>query len=465
MSETSLNDLPRELRMTFTRGNDALQRENYDYAIDLFNQVLNREPGLHECRKALRTAQLKKAGSGGGFMKKMWSSASSQPMVVKGQVALRKDPAEALSIAESILNSDPTNAGAHRIIVEAATALEMPHTAVLSLEILHRGSPKDKDVAVKFANALADVGNVARAESMLGEVCRAFPTDMDLAQALKNISARKTLDEGGYEALADGSGSYRDILKNEAEAKSLEQQNRVERSEDVTDRLIKEYESRLNTEPNNVKLLRSLAELYTQKKDFERALGFYDRLKFSDVGNDPSLDRGIAETMIRKYDYQVSQLDPAAPDYAEAVAHLQAEKQTYQLAECQKRVDRFPTDLQIRYEMGQLYFHAGKISEAIQEFQKAQSNPHRRIGAMNFLAQCYAKRKMFDLAARALQSAIKEKPVFDDEKKDLTYNLGIVLESMGKKDESIEQFKLIYETDAAYKDVSARVEKYYSGEG
>jgi len=84
---------------------------------------------------------------------------------------------------------------------------------------------------------------------------------------------------------------------------------------------------------------------------------------------------------------------------------------------------------------------------------------------MNFLAQCYAKRRMFDLAARALQTAIKEKPVFDDEKKELIYNLGLVLESMGKKDESIEQFKLIYEIDAAYKDVAARVEKFYSGEG
>jgi tetratricopeptide (TPR) repeat protein len=465
MSEKSLNDLPRDLRVLFTRGSDALQRDNLDYAIDLFNQILAREPGLHECRKILRAAQLKKAGAGAGFMKKMWNLGSSSPAVVKGQVALRKDPAEALQIAESILNGDPTNAAAHRLIVEAATTLEMPHTAVLSLDILHRGSPKDKDVALKFANALADIGQVVRAETVMGDICRAFPTDMDLAQASKNISARRTLDEGGYEALADGTGSYRDILKNEAEAKSLEQQNRIEKADDVTERLIKEYESRLNSEPNNLKLVRSLAELYTQKKQFDLALSYYQRLKSSDVGNDPSLDRGIAETTIRKYDHQISELNPSAPDHAETVAHLQAEKQAYQLDECKKRLERFPTDLQIRYEMGQLYFQAGKISEAIQEFQKAQSNPHRRIGAMNYLAQCYAKRRMFDLAARALQNAIKEKPVFDEEKKDLVYNLGVVLDSMGKKDESIEQMKLIYEIDAAYKDVSARVEKFYSGEG
>ena len=83
---------------------------------------------------------------------------------------------------------------------------------------------------------------------------------------------------------------------------------------------------------------------------------------------------------------------------------------------------------------------------------------------MNYLAQCFAKRKMFDLAARTLQNAIKEKPAFDDEKKDLIYNLGVVLENMGKKEEAIEQFKQIYEMDAGYKDVAAKVEAFYSGQ-
>jgi len=71
---------------------------------------------------------------------------------------------------------------------------------------------------------------------------------------------------------------------------------------------------------------------------------------------------------------------------------------------------------------------------------------------------------MFDLAAKTLQNAIKEKPGFDEEKKDLTYQLGCVLESMGKKDEAIEQFKIIYEMDISYKDVSAKVDAFYGGQ-
>ena len=465
MAEKGLNDLPRDVRVLLTKGNDALQRDNFDYAIDLFNQVLAREPGLHEVRKSLRTAQLKKAGDGGGIMKKLWSKTSSQPMVAKGELTLRSNPAEALQIAEQILNNDPNNSGAHRLVVKASHALEFPRTAAMSLEALFRNSPKDKEVAIEYANALAEIGEPKRGERILAELYRANPTDNDLSQALKDLSARKTMDEGGYDSLADGTGSYRDILKNENEARSLEQQNRVEKSEDVTDRLIREYEARAKTEPNNLKLVRSLAELYAQKKDFTRALSYYDQLKASDLGNDATLDKAITDTIARKLDFQVSQLDKNAADYSEQVAKLQAEKQQYQLDECKRRVEKFPTDLQIRFEMGQLYFQAGKYTEAIAEFQKSRNNPHRRVASMNYLAQCFAQKKMYDLAARSLQDAIKEKPVFDDEKKELVYHLAGVLEKLGKKEEAFEQLKLVYEVDSGYKDVSERVEKYYSGQG
>ena len=127
-------------------------------------------------------------------------------------------------------------------------------------------------------------------------------------------------------------------------------------------------------------------------------------------------------------------------------------------------MDRNPTDLAIRYEMGVLYFGAGKIAEAMGEFQKSKNNPNRKVPSMNYLAQCFAKRKMYPLAATTLQDAIKEKQIFDEEKKDLVYNLGTVFEAMEKPKEAIEQFEQIYAIDIGYKDVGARVDKHYGGQ-
>jgi tetratricopeptide (TPR) repeat protein len=465
MAEKSVNEISRDVRAIFQKGNDALIRENYDYAVDLLMQVLEKEPAFYDGRKALRQAQANKSGGGGGFFKKAWSSASSSPLVAKGQLALRRNPAEALAIGEQILNSDAASSAGHRLIAEAAIALDMPKTAVMSLDILFQNSPKDKNVAMQYANVLAETGEAQRAERILMEIARAMPNDAELHQALKDLSARKTLSEGGYDSLADGQGSYRDILRNPDEAKSLEQANRVQKTEDQAQNLIAEYEARLKNEPNNVRLLRNIAELYTQKKKFNLALEFYEKIKATEAGaSDATIDSAIALTKTRQFEHEVEQLDATAPDYTDRVAQINAEKQAYRIAECQKRVERNPMDFAVRYEMGVLYFNAGKISEAIAEFQKSKNNLNKKIASMNYLGQCFAKRKMYPLAATTFQDAIKEKQVFDEEKKELVYNLGIVFEAMEKQKESIEQFEQIYAIDSSYKDVAARVDKFYGSQ-
>ncbi len=162
MAEKTLNALSADLRRLYSKGAEALHRDNFDYAIDLFNQVLAREPAIYECRKALREAQARKAGAGKGLFRKILSSAGSQPHVVKAQVVLREDPAKAMQIAEQILNSDPENSQGHKLVVEAATALELPKTAALSLEVLFRNHPNNIETAIQYANALAEIGNPRR---------------------------------------------------------------------------------------------------------------------------------------------------------------------------------------------------------------------------------------------------------------------------------------------------------------
>ena len=466
MPEKLINEIPQDLRRLYTKVGEAVQHENYDYALALCCQVLEKEPGFFECRKTLRSVQARKAAAANkGFFKKMMSGAGSSPQIAKAKITLSKNPAEAMAIAEQVLNNDGGNSSAHRIIVDAAMALDLPQTAMLSLETMVRNSPKDRALVVEFANQVAATGGRADvAEQFLDELIRTTPYDPELQQAQKNLSAHKTLDEGGYNALEGGEGSYRDVLRNKEEAVSLEQEARVQKTEDVAERLIGEYEARLQGEPGNLKIVRSLAELYTQKAQYDRALEYYQRIQSSDLGGDATIDRAVADVTVRRFEQQLSQLDPAAEDLAEQTARIQAEKDAYKLAECQKRAEKYPTDMAIRFELGQLYFQAGKITEATGEFQKAQQNMHKRFAAMSYLAQCFAKRNMNDSAVRTLQNAIKEKAALDDEKKDLIYNLGCVFEKMGKKAEAIEQFLVLYESDVNYRDVGAKVDAHYAGQ-
>jgi tetratricopeptide (TPR) repeat protein len=463
MPEKSFNEVARVERELFEKGMAAVERNNLDYALVIFNQVLSKEPGFYECREKLRGTQLKKAGAGRSFFKNILGKAGSSPNLAKAQILLRSNPLEAIKSVEEILNSDPNNVLAHRTLAEAAIAADLPKTAVLSLEIARKNAPEDQDVARRLAEALVLLGNVTRAMTIYNELKRLNPFDAELDMTIKNLTASITMAEGGYDEIAGGNASYRDILRNKEEAVSLEQQNRVEKAGDIARRLISEYQARLEKEPKNLKLSRDIAELYTQIKDFDRALEYYNRIVTEEGLNDPSLEKAIADTNLRKYDYQISQIDPNAPDRAEQIAKLGATKEEFLVKDAKRRVEKYPNDLALRFELGIILFNTKKYSEAITELQKSQNNPHLRIRSLILLGQCFLGRNMNDLAVRQLQNALKEKVGFDDERKEILYYLGLALEKMGKRDEAIEQFKLIYEVDSGYRDVAARVDAFYAG--
>src|SRR5437773_585154 len=200
MSEKSVTAVARPLREQYEKGLAALQRQNLDYAVAIFAQVLQKEPGFYACREALRATQVKKTGGKSGFLKRMFGTASSSPLFAKGQLALRTNPVEAINIAEQLLNSDPNNSAAHKLLADAALAADLPRTAALSLEIAFKIAP-DREVALKLGRALASAGMSDKAERILSELASTFPNDPEIAKVLKNVSAKRTLSEGGYEAL------------------------------------------------------------------------------------------------------------------------------------------------------------------------------------------------------------------------------------------------------------------------
>lgn len=465
MAEKTINQIPRHLREQYEKGKTAYDRHNYDYAIAIFTQLLEQDPAFYDCREALRASQFKKSGGSTTLFRKMLSGAGSSPLLAKGQIMLLKEPREALKVAEQILNSDPNSAAGHKLLGEAAMQCDLPKTAILSLEIAAKNSPKDEDIKKNLARAYSAAGQGDKAEAIFAELMRLHPGDLKLQQELKDISAKKTLKEGGYDALAGGQGSYRDILKDKDRAVALEQESRQVKTEDVAARQIAEYEAKLVNEPNNLKLLRSVAELYEQQKNFDKALETYERIRVQSGGADASLQRVVAEVMFKRFNHNIAQLDANDPASAEKIKQLEAERDAYVLADCEQRAEKYPNDLAIRFDLGKLYFQVGKISEAIKELQKAQNNPNKRLQSLSLLAQCFATRNMNDMAARTMQTALKEKLVFDDEKKEMIYALGGIFEKMGKKEEAIEQYKAIYEVDAGYKDVAKKVEDYYSGQG
>jgi Flp pilus assembly protein TadD len=131
------------------------------------------------------------------------------------------------------------------------------------------------------------------------------------------------------------------------------------------------------------------------------------------------------------------------------------------IEEAQNRVERNPTDLQLRFELGEHLLQAERFREAVPELQRARQNPNARIKAINLLGVCYRELGMLDLAAKQFEDAAREMVPMDAIKKEIVYNLGGVYERMGEREKSLQCLKQIYEADYGYKDVAERVERSY----
>lgn len=111
------------------------------------------------------------------------------------------------------------------------------------------------------------------------------------------------------------------------------------------------------------------------KGDFDRAAEFYQRV--IDVGaiNDPMILQLLRDTRLAKFDQRLQAVPADAPDRAAQQAAIRAERAAWQLDDAKQRAEANPTDLGIRFELGELYFHAGKLGRPSPNCRRGRTIP------------------------------------------------------------------------------------------
>ena len=96
-----------------------------------------------------------------------------------------------------------------------------------------------------------------------------------------------------------------------------------------------------------------------------------------------------------------------------------AQKQESQINAARERVERNPTDLTFRFELGEQLVKAGQHSEAVAELQKAQNSPSLGVRAKYLLGQCFEVKNITNLAVKQYEDAKSKLPNMDGMKKDV----------------------------------------------
>jgi len=460
-TEKELNEMQRS---HWLKAVAAIELRNFGYAISLLQGILKQEPEFLTGRQLLRRTEVTKSKSA----KKSFFNISIAPIaVMKAQREIKKDPKHAVEMLEKVLEEEPYQRQANLVLKEAAVAAGWPEIGVFALRTLLEANPRDLKVLHELGRLYHELGENDREVEIYNQITEINPLDAEALRLGKNASAHASIKSGGWTQAE----SYRDLIKDKEVAISLEQQSRMKLTGESLDQQIAETYARHRAEPANIDLARRLGALNEQKEDFEAAIGWYQYAADLTKGADAGLARKVSDLKIQCLGREITGreefLSTHAADhelYAKKSDELQVAKKKRAeilLEDARKRLERNPTDLQLRFELGEHLVNAGYFREAVAELQRARQNPNARLKAMNLLGCCYSELGMLDLAMNQLEEASKEILSMDAIKKEIVYNLGLAYERMGDKEKSLNCMKQIYEADYGYKDVATRVESSY----
>ncbi|MBQ6138030.1 MAG: tetratricopeptide repeat protein [Kiritimatiellae bacterium] len=446
-------DLAQKAQNFTNRGRQALESGRYELAVDMLMEAVAAAPDVLETRKLLRTAQIAKFRRGGkpGLGAKLSGMMARQKimgLVKKGAGA------EAMAEAEKLMCQNPLDPDNIEVAVKAAEAAGKTDHAAISIEAAYECSNKDPALLERVATYYQMAKNWSKARDAYQKLAEIRPGDQRVQQLLKNTEAQATMN-AGWEQTAGKKGGFQSLIANKDQARKLDQANKAVVTGDDAEALIKEKLAQIEKEPKNMNYRRALARLYVQNHRFEEAINCLEEAIQVSGSMDPELDRMLSQTRVQYYDQLIEQYRQAGDE--ESAATLEGEKDQFVFDDLAARVERYPNDLHLRYELGVQYYTYEYYDEALEHLQLAQKSPKDRLWALYYLAMCFLMKGQTDMAIMQLETARDAIPTMDDLKKKIVYQLGLCAEQSGDLEKAYQYYKDIYSTDVGFEDLSERM--------
>ena len=458
-------DKSKILQDFYDKSREAYDRSNYDYAITLLKSVLFTNPDFHKARSLLRITQIKKVEGQkkkGSLQLMIFHLSQCHRYIRLFFYQYKAKWIEGIQTAEEILNSDAGNTLALQKLALFAGQLNWVQCAIDTLEVTKKMDPGSVKVTLELAQMYMKEGDLDKARRFFDEANRLSPANDVAARGLKDLAAIKTIEQGGWM----DTSTYRDKIKDEAQAELFEKETKLVKSEADITLLIESTLEKLKGEPDNPAILKELVKLYDQGKFWDKAIEIYNQLTRV-LPHDEEIQREIVDLNARKLNENIIQLkeklsrDPSRQGLVSEIEQLEKQKTEKLLADCKARVDHYPNNLTYRYELGYLYYELEKFNEAVQEFQLAVKDPQKKHKALYYMGLCFKDLGFFDLSEKQLLKVLDEYLDMDGFKKEIFYNLGLVYEATGQKEKALNEYKKIFEVDISFRDVAQKIQQAY----
>jgi tetratricopeptide (TPR) repeat protein len=440
-----------EIEALYKRADEAFQKHHYDYARDLFLQILLFDLDHDKTRRALKVTIIRKFQEQG-------ASGKIRMIALKGQFELQikatRDSKKRTDLCQKFLNDDPTNSKVRALLADALLALGHSKGAAAEAEMAIQDDGMNVSAAKTLVSAYRNTGNVKDAQVWLDRIGSLVKNDRDLDRLHRDLAAMQSM-KAGFEDISS-KDSFRKVLKNVDQAEELEKRTKLIQSDADFIKMVEEIQAEISGNPTDARLPKRIGDLYFEKKkDYVSAQDWYRKASRLAPQDSVLRDKGD-DCQIRLHDLQIENAkkvgDPKLNDLI--LARLK-----FITASFERRVQDRPTDMGLRFDLGKAYYVGSLTDKAIGEFQQAVKDPKKKSDAHFYLGRAFQKKKMFDMADKQYASAEVD-VLSQDRKLEIQYYRAISCTEAGHLAKAIELGNKIVEIDISYKDISELVEKW-----
>jgi tetratricopeptide (TPR) repeat protein len=430
---------PEKAKRFFEHARTMHDSTQYEYAVSLWLQGIRLDPhNVSAVDSMLRSAQ--------SFV----NSPSGKKGASKDTIRLFSERTEVNRYALALLDwalriKDPPSAVR---AAEAGAKMSLPEPTFFIGEMAFnviRGEKKPrKDLLIKLMDIFSKIGAFEKAVEV-GEAAKmADPTDGALAAAVRNLSAQQTMSRGGYEQSGQA-GGFKANIRDFDKQRRIDESDRIVRTEEATDRLVREAGEEVARNPDDVNSIRIYATRLLERgkiededeafKLLEKAYARTRQFMFRQKAGEIRMRRARRVLMQHKEAAEASPQNAALVDvYAKAKAKFLA----MEIEEFRAQVDAYPTDLAIKFELGRRLFDAGQFEEAIPLFQESQNDAKTRIQSMVYLGKAFLNIRFLDGAVQTYRQALEAHKGTDDEiAMDLRYGLVAALKAHAEEERDL----------------------------
>src|SRR5579872_6943654 len=448
----------------WVRGNEAVRKENWDYAIQMYTTCVKLVPDNLMYRQSLRFTEYKKYGDNKSGAK----LAGMKLMPIKGRIKkcrMSKNWAGVAEACEEGLAINPWDPQLGADLGDAAKELGYQEVAIFAYEESLKVDPGNIAVNKSLAGLLEERGEYKRAIECWQRILKVDPQSGEARSKITSLDARSVMDRGGYE----GAESTRNVMAAHEVAKRLG----LGKDADGPGMSVEADLARaIRKDPANKDNYLKLADYYKREGDLEKAEE--PLLKALEVsGNDVSVREMLEDVQLdlmrKTLTVAKEQARNSADDASlkQRAGDLAGELLKRELEIYAVRVERYPNDMRIKYELGTRYMRVKKWQLAIPLFQQSRSDPRLKGESLLSLGKCFFYDGKAQLAIRQFEAAMPEVKYEDkpDLYKDLYYSAGRLYEELKSSKSAEEAYQKVLEVDYNFRDTINRLNKLQGGEG